>query len=317
MLLVHVADSRIVVTGGAGFIGSHLVESLLNSGATRVTVIDNLSRGRLLNLAQFRHDTRLVFTEGDIRDYDTVRSVARDADLVFHLAAQSTVMGAARNLDYTFTTNVVGTFNVLKAAAEQGVKRVVFSSSREVYGEPLTLPVDESHPLMSINTYGASKVAGEALCRSFSRECGLETRILRIANAFGPRDIGRVIPSWIEQARAGNDLIVYGGDQILDFIWVTDVVDAMLRAADSDISLPPINVVSGTGTKILDLARRIGHLMGQACEVKLVPRRSIEVTRFVGNPERMTQLLGLTPAPDPLANLAGLIQPRAAASAVA
>jgi UDP-glucose 4-epimerase len=315
MRMVHVAESRIVVTGGAGFIGSHLVESLLNNGASRVTVIDNLSRGRLSNFALFRDDDRLGFLEADIRDYDTVRGVMRGADLVFHLAAQSTVMGAARNLDYTFTTNVAGTYNVLKAAAEQSVKRIVFSSSREVYGEPLTLPVDESHPLMSINTYGATKVAGEALCRAFSRETGIETRILRIANAFGPRDIGRVIPSWIEQARAGNDLTVYGGDQVLDFIWVADVVDAMLRAADADIALPPINVASGTGTKILDLARRIGQLVGHSCEIKLVPRRSIEVTRFVGNPERMTQLLGLTPASDPLARLAAMIPPRATASA--
>jgi UDP-glucose 4-epimerase len=313
--MVHVSDSRIVVTGGAGFIGSHLVESLLNSGASSVTVIDNLARGRLSNLARFKDDTRLRFVEGDIRDYESVRAVTRDVDLVFHLAAQATVMGAARNVDYTFTTNVDGTYNVLKAASERGVRRVVFSSSREVYGEPLTLPVDEGHPLMSINMYGATKVAGEALCRAFTRECGLETRILRIANAFGPRDIGRVIPSWIEEARAGNDLIVYGGDQVLDFIWVTDVVDAMVRAADADVALPPINVASGTGTKILDLARRIGHLVGHACEIKLVPRRSIEVTRFVGNPERMTQLLGLTPASDPLANLAGMIPPRASANA--
>lgn len=308
---------RVVVTGGAGFIGSHLVESLLNRGAGEVTVIDNLSRGRLSNFAPFGSDPRLRFIEADIRDYPLVRRAVHGAGIVYHLAAQATVMGAARDIDYTFTTNVVGTYNVLKAAAEEGVRKVVFASSREVYGEPLMLPVDEGHPLMSINLYGASKVTGEALCRAFSRQCDMETIVLRIANAFGPRDIGRVIPYWIEQARAGNDLIVYGGEQVLDFIWVTDVVDAMLRGGAAEVALPPINIASGTGTRILDLARRIGNLVGKTSEIKVVPRRSIEVTRFIGNPERMTQLLGLTPATDPLSRLAVMVPPRAGAAASA
>jgi UDP-glucose 4-epimerase len=305
------------VTGGAGFIGSHLVDSLLTVGTGQVTVIDNLSRGRLSNLAHVDHDQRLHFVEGDVRDYQALRRAMRGVRIVYHLAAQATVMGAARDIDYTFTTNVGGTYNVLKAAADEGVRRVIFASSREVYGEPLMLPVDEGHPLMSINSYGASKVAGEALCRAFSRESPLETTVLRIANAFGPRDIGRVIPYWIEQARAGHDLVVYGGDQILDFIWVSDVVEALLLAAASEVPLPPINVASGTGTRILELARRICSLVGRTTETKVVPRRSIEVTRFIGNPERMRQLLGLVPATDPLARLASMVPPRVTAGAVA
>jgi UDP-glucose 4-epimerase len=314
---VPTEDDHVLVTGGAGFIGSHLVEALLSRGTRRITVVDNLSRGRLSNLVHIEHDERLRFLEGDIRDYQTVRLAMTGARVVYHLAAQATVMGAARNIDYTFSTNVGGTYNVLKAAADAGVRRVIFASSREVYGEPLMLPVDEGHPLLSINSYGASKVAGEALCRAFSRESDLQTTALRIANAFGPRDIGRVIPYWIEQARAGNDLIVYGGDQILDFIWVTDVVEAMLIAAASDVALPPINVASGTGTRILELARRIANLVGRTTETRVVPKRSIEVSRFIGNPERMRQLLGLVPATDPLARLSLMIPPRITAGAVA
>jgi UDP-glucose 4-epimerase len=302
---------RVVVTGGAGFIGSHLVDTLLQRGTGEVVVIDNLSRGRLVNLERHKHDPRLRLLQADIRDTEALRQAFEGAHLVYHLAAQSTVMGSAVNVDYTFETNVGGTYNVLKAAADEGISRIVFTSSREVYGEPLTLPVDEGHPLLSINTYGSTKVAGEALCRAFARERQLETIVLRLSNVYGPRDFGRVIPHWIEQARAAADILVYGGEQVIDFIWVGEVVEALVRAAESGVALPPINVASGTGTRILDLARRIGQLAGRTSEVKILPRRSIEVTRFVGNPDRMSQLLGITPATDPLARLAELVRPLA------
>lgn len=305
----------VVVTGGAGFVGSHLVDALLDAGRNEIVVVDNFSRGRIENLAHRKADARVRTIEGDIRDVATVRRAFAGAQVVFHLAAQATVMGATRNADYTFTTNVLGTYNVLKTAAEGGVQRVVFSSSREVYGEPLGLPVDESHPLLSINSYGSTKVAGEALCRAFARERGLKTTILRLANVFGSRDFGRVIPHWLEQARAQKPLIVYGGSQILDFVWVGDVVEAMLRAADSDGALPPINVASGTGTRILDLARRISQLVGRSAEVRVAAARPVEVKRFIGNPKRMIELLGITPDADPLAQLVTMVKPLAGAAA--
>jgi UDP-glucose 4-epimerase len=312
---VHDAHDRVVVTGGAGFIGSHLVDAILASGQGSVTVLDNLHRGRIENLAKWRADPRLTVTIGDVRDFDTVSSAMDGATLVYHLAAQSTVMGAAKEPDYAFGSNVIGTYNVLKASARHGVRRVVFSSSREVYGEPVSLPVDESHPLFSINTYGATKVAGEALCRAFVREYGLDTTVLRLANVYGERDFGRVIPHWIAQARTGGDLIVYGGEQILDFIWVGDVTQALMGAASAGVPLPPINVANGTGTKILDLARRVMHLAGSPGEVHVVPRRSIEVTRFIGSTDRMSQFLGVAPATDPLAHLVGMVREVAGATA--
>jgi UDP-glucose 4-epimerase len=127
-------------------------------------------------------------------------------------------MGGVTDSEYTFTSNMVGTFNVLRAAARYGVTRLVFASSREVYGEPIELPVDEESPLLAINSYGASKIAGEAYCRAFRREFGLQTSILRFANVYGPRDVGRVIPSWVNQALGGHDLQVYGGKQVIDFV---------------------------------------------------------------------------------------------------
>jgi len=303
----------VVVTGGAGFIGSHLVDELLGLERVEIVVIDNLHRGRLSNLSHRVADPRLHIVNGDVRDYGTVLHAMRDASIVYHLAAQSTVMGAASDIDYTFTTNVTGTFNVLRAAAEARVERVVFSSSREVYGEPVSVPVHETHPLLSINSYGASKVAGEALCRAFAHERGIATSILRLANVFGPRDFGRVIPHWIELASTGHELVVYGGDQIIDFIWVGDVVKAMVSAGQAHGALPPMNVASGTGTKILDLAKRVTQIAGRSSKVKVMPRRSIEVSRFIGDPARMTQLLGLAPASDPLANLTLLVRPLAVA----
>jgi len=312
---VQVWPGRIVVTGGAGFIGSHLVDALLAGTPAEITVVDNFKRGRIENLASHSGDPRLRIVRADIRDVGEVQRAIRGATCVFHIAAQSTVMGAAADVDYTFSTNVIGTYNVLKAAAGEHVRRLVFTSSREVYGEPVSLPVDESHPLFSINSYGASKVAGEALCRAFARERGLETTVLRLSNVYGPRDFGRVIPHWIDDARQGRDLVVFGGEQIIDFIWVGDVVRSLIAAASAERTLPPINVASGTGTKILDLARRIAQLSSSGAEIRIEPRRSIEVVRFVASTDRMSQFLAVEPPADPLSHLAGMIRTPAGAAA--
>jgi UDP-glucose 4-epimerase len=297
---------RIVVTGGAGFIGSHLVDRLLADRAVEVVVLDNFSRGRGANLAHLRDEPRFKLIEGDVRDMSVLLTAFPGASLVYHLAAQSSVMGASRDLTYTFETNVRGTFNVLRAAVECRVPRVLFASSREVYGEAIALPVDEETPLMAINSYGASKVAGEVYCRAFRREFGLQTVILRLANVYGPRDDGRVVPLWLRQAGAGQELQVYGGKQVIDFVWVGQVVDALTRAGTLDGPLPPINIGSGTGTRIIDLARRIARLAEGPPKIHLQPARPIDVTRFIANVERMRQILMIEPPLDPLGNLAEL-----------
>jgi UDP-glucose 4-epimerase len=304
---MHQRTAKVVVTGGAGFIGSHLVDRLLADTHAEVVVLDNLHRGRLTNLAHHTDSPRLSIIQGDIRNPDVVADTLRDADVVYHLAAQSTVMGAVEDLDYSFSTNVVGTFNVLRAAARQSVRRVVFASSREVYGEPIELPVDEGQPLLAINFYGASKVMGEAYCRAFRRAFGLNTVILRLANAYGPRDFGRVIPLWVTQATAGEDLTVYGGKQVLDFVWVGHVVEALMRTSELEGPTPPINIGSGTGTRIVDLARRIRLMAGSHSQIQLLPARAVEVVQYVARVDRMRQLLRLEPTPDPLANLPELV----------
>jgi UDP-glucose 4-epimerase len=294
-------DGRVVVTGGAGFIGSHLVDRLLAESHAEVVVLDNLHRGRLENLP--RSEPRLHVVLGDIRDDELVDATLHGAAIVYHLAAQSTVLGGVKDPSYNVTTNVLGTFNVLRAAARHGVDRLVFASSREVYGEPVTLPVEECSPLLPVNSYGASKLAGEALCRAFRRESGLKTVILRLANVYGARDFGRVIPLWLGEADAGRDLTVYGGKQVMDFVWVGQVVEALVRAGSLEGPLPPINVGSGTGTRILDLARRITQVSHRQSRVRFLPARSMEVTRYIADVNRMQQMLGVEPLLDPLAHL--------------
>jgi UDP-glucose 4-epimerase len=297
----------IIVTGAAGFIGSHVVDRLLAAGATRVVGFDNFSRGRLDNLVHLSGDPRFELIEGDVRDKSAVADLVAGASVVYHLAAQSTVMGGVRDVAYTFETNVCGTFNVLRAAAESGVARVVFASSREVYGEPISLPVDEESPLSPINSYGASKLAGEAYCRAFRREFGLQTVVLRLANVYGTRDIGRVIPLWLQQASVRQDLYVYGGKQVIDFVWIGQVVEALTRASALDGPVPPINVGSGTGTRIVELARRIARLADGQVRVRLEAARTMEVSRYIASVERMRQILQIEPLLDPLGHLPDLI----------
>jgi UDP-glucose 4-epimerase len=184
---------------------------------------------------------------------------------------------------------------------------VIFASSREVYGEPIGLPVDEDSPLLAINSYGASKVAGEAYCRAFRREFGLQVGILRIASVYGQRDVGRVIPLWVDQALTGSELSVYGGKQVIDLIWIDQVIEALVRAAQLEGPFPPMNIGSGTGTRIIDLARRIGRLACGQPRIRLQPARTMEVTRFVANIDRMRQMLGIEPPLDPLMYLPRLL----------
>src|SRR5579862_1132168 len=215
---------KVLVTGGAGFIGSHLSRRLVKEQRASVTALDNLHRGHRENLADCRPE--IHFLEADIRDPDALRRALSGIDVVYHLAAQSSVIGAAADLNYTFNTNVGGTFNLLSAAKSNGVRRVVFASSREVYGDPRHLPVLETAPVKPKNSYGASKAAGEAYCGVFGSN-GLEVAVLRLANVYGPGDRGRVLPLFVESALQDRPLVLYGGQQILDFVWIDTVIAAL------------------------------------------------------------------------------------------
>ncbi|NTW00292.1 MAG: NAD-dependent epimerase/dehydratase family protein [Oscillochloris sp.] len=291
---------KMVITGGAGFIGSHLVDRLVRDGVKDIVVVDNMHRGRVAHLAQHAGNTAVRIVEGDIRNADTLRELCAGADVIYHLAAQSNVMGAVSDLSYSFATNVAGTVNVLEAARTCGVRRVVFSSSREVYGEVDQLPVAEDTPFNAKNAYGASKAAGELYARVFLNTYGVETAVLRLANVYGSRDRDRVIPLWLDAASQGNEMIVYGGQQLIDFVHVNQVVEAMVRAANADIIGQPINVGSGQGTPLLQLAERVMALPGATSRLDLRPARSVEVARSTAKIDLMRLQLGLEPPADPL-----------------
>ena len=296
--------TRILVTGGAGFIGSHLVDRLVADTSNKVVVLDNLRRGKTANLSAAMD--RITFIEGDIRDRATVEKAVEKADTVFHLAAQSNVIGAVTDLDYSFSTNVTGTFEVLRAAVAAGASRMVFTSSREVYGDPLALPVAETAPLAPKNAYGASKAAGEMYCRVLA-SAQFQPRVVRLANVYGTRDFDRVIPIFLGQALRNEPLTMFGGQQVLDFVWIEDVLKGLIRAATVDILPGPVNIGSGKATELRRLANRVVEITGSRSEVRIAPAREVEVARFVADTTVQEAALGVAVPLDPLGHLAEML----------
>ena len=293
----------VLITGGAGFIGSHLARRLMTKGC-EVTVLDNLCRGNLTSLNGCLD--RIRFVKADIRDRAIISKMTEGVDVIFHLAALSNVMQASSDTERCASTNIDGTRNVVHAARTGGVRRLVFSSSREVYGESPELPVPETAPLRPKNVYGMSKVAAE-MCCAIPGEEQMETTSLRIANVYGRGDHGRVIPRFMEQAIAGLPLTVRGGDQILDFVPVEFVVDALIRVGLYRYVPGPINIGSGQGISIFDLARQILKLTNSRSRLQVVHRQEIEVTRFVADTTAASRLLGLRMRRNPLAGLGKLL----------
>lgn len=305
--IVDPPTRKTVITGGAGFVGSHLVDRLLTGGGTRVLVLDNLTRGRRENLARYVDDPRVDLVVGDISDASTVYDAINGAEVVFHLAVAPPTRHPELDIAAVFASDVIGTFNILQAAVTHGVRRVVFASSAEVYGSPLGLPVDEAYPLHPVSLEGGMKVAGEALCRAFHSELGLDVAILRLAKIYGDRDPGSPFSVWVESAEAGRDLRVDKMQRVIDVVWVGQVVDALLRASTVRRPLPPINIASGTGTSTLVMAKRIARAAGvSGGKVKIIPGGP-QVRPFIANVERMKDMLGIEPFIDPLRYLEDLV----------
>lgn len=289
---------KIAVTGGAGFIGQHLVRALSRRGHA-LTVLDNLRRGSFETAAL----EGATLIQGDIRDSATCDAAFRGVNCVVHLAAQSNVMGSESDPSYTVETNVSGTWTVAQAATAAGVPHLLFASSREVYGEPQTVPVPEAAPFSARNLYGATKISGEALLGTFPNP-QLRTSILRLSNVIGPGDTGRVVPLWLTAARAQEPLILYGGEQVLDFVPVELVVDAFVAICERGPIGAPVNVGSGLPVTLRELAGRIIAMTGSRSTLEVRPARGPEVSRYCADVSRMERCLGLTPPADAVGMIA-------------
>ncbi|HLG25022.1 MAG TPA: NAD-dependent epimerase/dehydratase family protein [Candidatus Nanoarchaeia archaeon] len=283
---------KILVTGGAGFIGSHLVDELSINKENEIIIVDNFHRGSLDNIRRHLKSKKVRLINCDIRDYNSLKNIGK-IDLVYHCAAQSNVAGSLFNPDYAVTSNINGTYNVLKYSSLNNAEKFIFFSSREVYGNPEYLPVDESHPLNPINTYGMTKVCGEYLCRNFEKVGGIDVSIIRVANVYGPRDKERVIPIFLEKAKKNKDIVLFGGKQVLDFIWVGDVIKSIMKISAKDNPKGAINIGTGIGTSIEELARKIINATKSKSRIVIEKKRSMDVERFIAKSKIGLKATGL------------------------
>ncbi|WP_071871001.1 NAD-dependent epimerase/dehydratase family protein [Atopomonas hussainii] len=266
---------KVLVIGGAGFIGSHVVDALLMTSVAEVVIYDNFTRGSHENLRSALADKRCrIYSHGgDIRDVDLLDDAMRGVDCVIHLAA----MWLLHCLDFprtAFDVNIGGTFNVLEACVRHKVQRLVYSSSASVYGDAVETPMGESHPLNNRNFYGATKISGEAMCRAFYERYGLSFVGLRYMNVYGPRQDQRgaytgVISTFLNRISAGEPPVVHGdGAQAYDFIYVKDVARANVLALEASSQDCFYNIGTGVRTSIRELMDVLVELTGSP----VVPR---------------------------------------------
>jgi len=282
--------SKILITGGAGFIGSHLAEALVNKGYD-IIVVDDLSRGKLENLKNIIDE--IQFVKGNITDLELMQDLIKKSDTIFHLAALSRVIPSIENPELCFESNIAGTEIMARLCARLG-KRIIFSSSREVYGTAKYIPVDENHSLNPENPYGTSKVAGEKIIESYSKCYNLKYSILRLANVYGDRDFNRVIPIFIENSLKNEDIIIFGGEQILDFIHISDVIGAFLKIFEIDENII-VNIGSGKGTTLIDVARTINNILKNKGKTIIKEKRMGEVGCFIANNDRAREIFNWRP----------------------
>lgn len=289
-----------LVTGGAGFIGSHLVERLCDDGHT-VRVLDNESTGDPGNLAPWAE--RIDYRRGDIRDEACVRDAVAGMEWVFHLAAQVSVPESVEHPCRAVDINVRGTAAVAYAAAEAGATRLVFASSCAVYGETGPAPVAETAPTHPLSPYGASKRMGECLLGELHRSGRLPTLCLRFFNVYGPRQradsqYSGVVAQFLDRARQGQGLTVYGdGEQTRDFVHVSDVADLMVRAAAGDTAQWPdvVNLGTGTAATILELATIVRACAPDLPPVQHAAARRGDLRHSLADTTRLRERLGWTP----------------------
>lgn len=298
------SGQRILVTGGAGTIGSHVVDECLAAGAAEVVVLDNFVRGRLANLAAATGSgaDRLRVVDGDLRDTALVRELAAGTDVLFHLAAIR-ITQCAEEPRLALEVLVDGTYNVIEAAADAGVGKVIASSSASLYGLAETFPTREDHhPYANDTFYGAAKAFNEGMLRSFHAMKGLDYVALRYFNVYGPRMDAHglyteVLIRWMERIAAGEPPLIFGdGLQTMDFVHVADIARANLLAAQAPVTDESFNIASGTETSLAGLAAALLAAMDSDLHVEHGPERAVNgVTRRLADISAAAGRLGWKP----------------------
>jgi nucleoside-diphosphate-sugar epimerase len=285
-----------LVTGGAGFIGSHIAEELVKRGE-RVRVIDNLSTGKPENLHHLMRE--IEFIEGDLLDQETTIQAMEGIDFVLHQAAIPSVPRSIQDPKGSTENNLNGTLHLLLAARDAGVKRLVYASSSSVYGDSPTLPKKEDFPPAPLSPYAASKLAGEYYCQVFSQVYGLETVSLRYFNVFGPRQdplslYAAVIPAFIAAALAKRPLVVYGdGEQTRDFSFVANVVQANLLACEVEgIAGETFNVGGGDQTSLNQLVKELQMIVNTDLKIEYADPRPGDVKHSLASVEKAQKFMG-------------------------
>ncbi len=290
-------NSRILVIGGAGFVGSHIVDQLLDEPVREIVVLDNLVRGSRGNLSAALEDERVDLVEGSITDREPLASLMERTDYVFHLAALW-LYECVHEPRSAVDVNIVGTFNVIEAAQAAGVKKVVYSSSASVYGDALETPMTEDHPFNNRTTYGATKIAGEQLFRAFNEQHDLNYVGLRYMNVYGPRmdykgTYVSVIMKVLDKIEAGEAPQIFGdGSQAYDFVHVSDVARANILALKSEATDVNLNVGTGVKTTIKELVDALLEITGSDVEPEYLPQEQMFVTHRVGSTELAEELTG-------------------------
>jgi UDP-glucose 4-epimerase len=299
---------RVLVTGGGGFIGSNIVRALLERG-DEVRVLDNFSTGNRANLEDLAGEIEVV--EGELRSYERVHAATREIEVVFHEGARPSVPRSVQDPVTTSAVNVEGTLNVLLAARDSGVRRVVFASSSSVYGNSGDLPRRENQYLDPISPYGVSKLAAERYCVAFSRVYELETVALRYFNVFGPNQdpssqYAAVVPRFAAAIAEGRPVTINGdGSQSRDFTYVANVIDANLLAADAKgVSGAVLNVATGCQASVNELAQLIGEALGLPVEKEYLPERAGDVRDSWADVSEAERMLGYRAQVDLRAGLA-------------